>query len=70
MKNERTPREEHGESNAAHANTQTIALTDRPPVHPSLDVESGDWLAPRIPIGEGGATKEGLEHLEEVITPL
>ena len=54
--------EEHDEHNSTHANTTTIALTGRPPVHPSLDVESGDWLVPRIPIGEGDATKEGLDN--------
>ena len=70
VKNEHTPHEEHGESNATHTNTRTIALTGRPPVHPSLDVESGDWLVPRIPNGEGDATNKGLEQLEEVITPL
>ena len=69
-KNERTPHEELDEYDSTHANTRMISLTGRPPVHPSLDVESDDWLIPRIPNGEGDATKEGLEHLEEVITPL
>ena len=53
MKNELTPHEEHDEIKTQHTQIHDdLTLTGRPPVHLPLEVESGEWLVPRIPIGE------------------